>query len=108
VVSVLRNRWPPGFYLKSVRSGENDVLAEGLTVPPSGTVQVEILVASDTGRVACTVAHKDGRPASGATVVLLPEARLRGRRERSKTGTTDQYGKLELKSVPPNAYRLFA
>jgi hypothetical protein len=97
-----------GTYVKSIRAGDTDVLNDGLTIGPGGTVQFEITVASDAGKVEGTVTDKSDQPGLGATVVLVPEPKLRARSDLFKTATTDQYGNFEFASVAPGEYKVFA
>jgi hypothetical protein len=99
---------PKGYYVKSARCGERDVLAERLSVPSSGTVPVDVMLASDGGRVEGAVTDREGRTAAGATVVLVPDPPLRARADRFRSVTTDQYGHYGFEAVPPGEYTLFA
>ena len=91
-----------------MRSGEIDVLVDGLAVPSTGVVPVEIVTALASGVVDGNVLDHDEHPVVGATVVLVPEPNLRARADRFRKSTTDQYGQFELRSVPPGDYKLFA
>lgn len=95
-------------YIKSMRWGQTDVLAEGLDVPVSGQVSLEIVIASDVGTVEGSVLDADEHAVVGAAVALVPEPKLRGRADRFQTTTTDQYGHFELRDVPPGDYKVFA
>jgi len=90
-----------GFYAKSIRQGELDILDAGLTIDQPGTVAVEITLASDLGKL-------DGgvQASSFATVVLIPSKR--NRTDLFKQTATDQYGRYEFNFVPPGDYKLFA
>jgi hypothetical protein len=77
------------------------VLNNGLVVAQGATVQLEITVAADAGKV-------EGTAAPGATVVLIPELKLRARNDLFKTATTDQTGHFEFTSVTPGEYKVFA
>jgi hypothetical protein len=98
----------PGFYVKSIRAGETDVLSEGLTVPQGGTVSLEILLGAGGGRIEGGIFDKDEQPVSSATVVLAPNAGLRGRADLFRAATTNQYGGYEFRFVPPGDYKLFS
>ena len=97
---------PPGFYVKSIRSGEADVLADGLTVTASGAATLEVVIAPDAGDVQGGVSDKDQQPVAGATIVLAPAQRTR--MDLFKTTTSDQNGHYELGSISPGDYKLFA
>jgi len=95
-------------YVKSIRSGDNDVLNDGLTISQGANVRFEITLAVDAGKVEGTVTGKDDQPGVGATVVLVPETRFRTRSDLFQSVTTDQYGRFEFNMVPPGEYKVFA
>jgi len=96
------------FEIRSIRAGDQDVLSDGLTIAGPGEISLDVVLAADRGRVEGVVRDKDEKPVEGAVVVLVPELKLRARRDRFFTSQTDQYGRYELKSVPPGEYRIFA
>lgn len=95
-----------GFYVKSIRSRETDVQADGLTVTGPETIDIEVVLASDGGAVEGVVLDKDQHPVPGATIVLAPAQRPR--MDLFKTTTTDQNGRYEFTSIAPGDYKLFA
>lgn len=95
-------------YVKAMRSDQTDVLKDGLTISRPGVAALEITVSTDGGMVQGSVLDKEERPAVGATVVLVPEARFRSRGDLFKTSSTDQDGRYEWKAIPPGDYKLFA
>jgi len=101
-------RLPENTYVKSIRSGDNDVLNDGLTISQGANVRFEITLAVDAGKVEGTVTGKDDQPGVGATVVLVPETRFRTRSDLFQSVTTDQYGRFEFNMVPPGEYKVFA
>lgn len=103
-----RGGLPGDYYLKSARLAGDDVLEEGLTV--SGPVRgaLELVLSPAGGRIEGAVLTADGKPFSGARVVLVPDERRRKRTDLFKTTTTDQYGRFTLRGIPPGEYKLFA
>ena len=97
-----------GTYVKSIRAGETEILNDGLTVGQGASVQLVITLAADPGKVEGTVTGKDDQPAAGATVVLVPESRLRARSDLFKMAATDQFGHFEFTAAPPGEYKVFA
>jgi hypothetical protein len=93
-------------YVKSVRAGEIDVLSDGLTVTGAGTVEIEIVMASDGGGAQGVVLDKDQQPVAGATILLAPDRR--SRQDLFKSTTSDQNGHYEFTDVTPGDYKLFA
>jgi len=97
-----------GLFLKSAQYGGADVLTTGLHVegPPSGIL--DIVMADGAGTLTGTVLDDQGKPASVVTVVLVPELRLRGRRDLYKTVTTDLAGNFEVSGIAPGQYKAFS
>jgi Polysaccharide lyase family 4, domain II len=54
------------------------------------------------------VLNGEQQAAPGATVVLVPEPKLRDRQDAYKTATSDQNGRFSLKNIGPGDYKLFA
>jgi 5-hydroxyisourate hydrolase-like protein (transthyretin family) len=100
---------PAGAYLKSVRSEQTDVLANGLNteVPPA---PLEVLISPNAAQVTGTVQNHDtGNPAPGATVVLVPQEKERKEQQSYfKTVSSDQNGGFTFKDVVPGEYKVFA
>jgi len=99
---------PRTFYQKSIRCGDVDVLRNGLAIAEGATANIEVVLASDFGSVSGTVLDKDGQPAAGATVLLVPDASQRRRDNDNPSTSADQNGRFEQKAVPPGDYKLFA
>jgi protocatechuate 3,4-dioxygenase beta subunit len=101
---------PDGFYVKSIKSGETDVLAAGLDVTRGAPQPVEVLVSPHAGLISGVVQNSStGQPAPGATVVLVPQEKERLQQQQYyKTVTTDQNGSYTLKSLTPGEYKAFA
>jgi hypothetical protein len=98
------SRIPPGCYLKAVTYGGVDALAKGVNIgEAAGTL--EVLLSPNGGSVDGTVTGDDEKPAIGATVVLVPEAK---RPDLYKTGTSDQNGRFTIRGVAPGSYQLYA
>jgi protocatechuate 3,4-dioxygenase beta subunit len=95
-------------YLKSAQYGGADVLTTGLHIegPPSGLL--DITMADGAGSLSGAVLDDQKKPASGVTVVLVPEPRLRGRSDLYKTAMTDAAGKFDISGITPGRYRVFS
>jgi Carboxypeptidase regulatory-like domain len=97
------------FYVKSIRSGSQDILRSGFTAAPSERIDLDVLLGSDGGSVEGVVSDSDDKPVTGATVVLIPnDTVLRTRFDFTRDVVTDQAGHFELKSIAPGRYKLFA
>jgi hypothetical protein len=95
-----------GLYVKSIRSGETDVLADGLTVMGGGAIDIEIVLASDGAAVEGVALDKNQQPLPGATILLAPARR--SRMDLYHSATADQNGRYEFTAVAPGDYKLFA
>ncbi|MGH9775569.1 MAG: carboxypeptidase regulatory-like domain-containing protein [Candidatus Acidiferrales bacterium] len=96
-------------YTKSARFGSLDVLSNELSVGSgSSSSTLEIVYSANTATVNGSVTKDDGLPATGATVVLVPEKSFRNRAELFQNAATDQYGRFVFRGVPPGKYSAFA
>ncbi|HVW07679.1 MAG TPA: carboxypeptidase-like regulatory domain-containing protein [Bryobacteraceae bacterium] len=96
-------------YIKSIRSGNQDLLRSGLTVNGGDHLDLEVVLGSDGGRVDGAVSDADGKPVPAAMVVLIPnDPALRSRLDYTPSTTTTQAGHYEIKAIAPGDYKLFA
>lgn len=95
-------------YIKDVHYGPSSALDEGFTVVRGAPANLEITVSSRGARVQGSVADADGLPAAGVQVVLVPEESRRTIHRLYKSETTDQYGRFDLRGIPPGNYKLFS
>ncbi len=96
---------PEGYYVKSARLGDKDVLDSGIDAARGVTGTLEVVLSSG-GQVEGVVLNAEDQPATGAAVVLVPEQRSQWRLY--KENTTDQYGRYHIKGIAPGNYKLFA
>jgi hypothetical protein len=99
---------PEEFYLKSVRSGGSDVLAQGLTLSGGQapeTLQIEI--SRNGGTVSGTVLS-DSKPVPNALVALVPNPPNRSREDLFSFKRADLFGRFSMLGLPPGDYKLFA
>jgi len=100
---------PDGFYQKSVRSGDDEVLASGLDLSKGPGGPIEIVLSPNAGQAEGVLQNDKQQPATGATVVMVPqEKERRDQMSYYKTVTTDQYGRFTLKNLDPGEYKVFA
>lgn len=110
VYGILVGGLPDGFYTKSIRVGDAEVMYSGIDLTSGASGPVEILVSPSAGLVSGVAQNrKTGKPAANATVVLVPQEK-----ERLEIfafyqqATTDQSGRFKLKSVAPGEYKVYA
>jgi hypothetical protein len=98
-----------GAYLKSAMWGDQDLLENGLDLTQGITGGTLRLVMSMNGaEVAGSVQRSDGKAASGAMVVLIPEEQYRQDINRFQTANTDQGGGFRMRGLRPGKYKLAA
>ena len=69
-------------------------------------ISIDVVLASDGGRVQGVVRDKNQQPVSGATILLAPERRSRA--NLLKTAASDQNGHYEFVAIAAGNYKLFA
>jgi len=100
---------PDGYYVKSMRAGDQDVLDSGLDVTSGAIGPLIVTVAPGAGDIEGTAQNDKQEPAAGASVVLIPsDAKRRGRRDAYYTATTGQGGRFTVKGIDPGDYKLYA
>ncbi len=99
---------PEGFYLKSIRFGDREVLETGLDLTNGGGGALDVVLSAGGGSIEGIVTGPKQQSAAGATVVLIPEQSRREQRYRFKTATADQAGRFKLTSIAPGDYKVFA
>jgi protocatechuate 3,4-dioxygenase beta subunit len=101
---------PQGFYLKSIKSGDTDVLASGLDLTNAAPGDLEVVLSSNAAQVAGLVQDpQTTQPVAGATVVLIPQDKERRDQQRDyRVTTTDQSGGFNLMSLVPGDYQIYA
>jgi hypothetical protein len=105
IVSV--NEKSDDSYLKSVRSGGEELLYTGVNVAKV-KAPIEIVISSRGARLEGAVAGEDGKAVQGAMVIAVPEKPVRARRGSAGTTSTDQNGRFLLRGLRPGNYQLYA
>jgi len=100
---------PSGFYLKSVRSDQTDVLANGLNTE-AASAPLDVVLRAGAAQVAGTVQNPNtSAPSPGATVVLIPQDNARKDQQTYyRQAGADQNGAFTFKDLPPGEYKLYA
>jgi hypothetical protein len=99
---------PQNFYVKSIRMGDVDGIDAGLDLTRGSAGALDIVVSPNGGQVEGTVADPKGQLASGATVVLVPDAPRREQSALFKVAKTDASGHFSIQGITPGDYKLFA
>jgi hypothetical protein len=102
------SRMPSGYYLKSARWGDRDVL-EGMDVPPGGAGTLDLVLSKGAPTVRGVVRDDKGAPVAGATVVMVPqEPTRRGNQRKYWSQTAGRDGSFTRTEIPPGEYKLYA
>lgn len=100
---------PEGFYLKAAVAGGRDSLIAGLDLSRGPGGPVDLLLAPNAGMAAGVVQDDKRQPASGATVVLIPqEPERRDLPQFYRTAIADDSGAFSLRNLDPGQYKAFA
>jgi hypothetical protein len=95
-------------YLKSIRWGRTDVLADGLHTWGGAQGTLELVISLAGAEVEGTVRDVTRQPAGGVMVVALPDGSNRGRRDLYRRATTDNSGHFVLRGLAPGDYSFYA
>ena len=99
---------PAHAYLKEVRIGNQDRLALGLPGSAAdASAPLQVIIGAKAGTVAGRVYTPDGRPATGATVTLVPDS-APSHPQWYRTSSANEYGIFEIGGAAPGAYTAFA
>lgn len=106
---VTMARLPDGYYLKSARHGEVDLLADTFDLSTADNAALELVLSPKAAQVQGKVVDAKGLPANAATVVLIPVSEeKRKRQDLWSRVQTDQTGGFSFKSRAPGEYYLLA
>jgi len=100
---------PDGYYVKSIRMGDEDVLDAGLNLSDGAGAPISIVLSPGAAQIEGIVQNGKRQGATGALVVLIPrDDKRRDQMQHYRTTTSDQYDRFVLRNVHPGAYKLFA
>lgn len=97
-----------GWYMKSARTGPDNILDNGLQVEKGqGRHTIEVVVSNSSAELDGSVTQ-DGRAMIGARVRLIPDPETAYNRVRARTTTTDQTGRFAFSGIAPGPYKVLA
>jgi hypothetical protein len=100
---------PEGFYLKSVRMGQQDVTETGVDFTQGGVAgELTVVLNPNGGQIDGNVQNDKGQSAGSAMVTLIPDEQHRAISWLYKTASTDQNGHFAMKGVRPGKYTIYA
>jgi hypothetical protein len=95
----------PGFYVKSLKFGKEDVLGKPFKFD-GGDASFEVVLKAGIQTITGSVTDSQSKPVSGIAVVLIPAQREKVGLIR--TTNTDQNGKFTMTNLAPGEYNLFS
>ena len=99
---------PPNLYVADVRQGGLSVFDSGFDVGRDSPPPIEIMLKSGARTVEGMVRDASGKPAMGATAVLVPSRERRQNRALYYTAKTDATGHFKIQGVAPGIYSLLS
>jgi hypothetical protein len=99
---------PQDMYMKAARYGDDDVLEQPLTPKRPVTIPLQVLLASDGGRIQAAAFTAKGELYPDAHFVLVPDGARRHRRDQYRVATSGDDGQAVFRGIPPGNYKLFA
>ena len=99
---------PEGFYLKSARAGDADLIDKAADFGTLQGAAVEIVISPKGGLVEGSVKDEKGDPVTNGIVVLIPETSKRVNHALFDQASLDQYGHYKMKGITPGTYSLYA
>jgi Polysaccharide lyase family 4, domain II len=99
---------PPNLYVADVRQGGLSVFDSGFDVGRDSPPPIEIMLKSGARTVEGLVRDASGKPAMGATAVLVPSRERRQNRALYYTAKTDATGHFKIQGVAPGIYSLLS
>jgi 5-hydroxyisourate hydrolase-like protein (transthyretin family) len=95
------------YFVKAVNLGGKDIADSGLAVG-GATYSLDIVVSASGATVEGVAVDDKDKPASDVEVILIPDAKRRGRNDLYQQATTDRLGHFSLRGVNPGEYQVFA
>jgi protocatechuate 3,4-dioxygenase beta subunit len=99
---------PAGAWLKSIRSGDREILDADLEAVSGTSVSLQIILGQGGGTVSGVVQNEKGDPVPTSQITLLPDPLREGRFDLFRRTSADQHGHFTLTGIPPGEYKLWA
>jgi hypothetical protein len=100
-------RSAPGYYVKSIRLGDQDLLHERLRLQGQPQDVLTIVIGTRPAVLQGRVLDDRQQPSTGSTVVLVHDDELRYHVQERFT-TSDASGRFEFENLAPGNYKVFA
>jgi hypothetical protein len=99
---------PSDLYIADVRQLGRSIFDTGFAIGRDNPAPLEVLLVSGARTVEGTIRDAAGKPAGGATAVLIPPKERRQNRARYYTAKADASGHFRILGVAPGVYSLFS
>ncbi len=101
--------YKPDTYVKAIRAGDQDITDQPLDTSQGVPSSLEITLSANSPEVTGSVKNEDGKPVTGASVLLIPTDESR-REQWGNYGqsTTDQNGNFRIRNTRPGEYKALA
>jgi protocatechuate 3,4-dioxygenase beta subunit len=96
----------PGYFLKSVTYGGEDILNKPFKFSGSGSEKLEVTLHAGAPQLGGTVTDAKSQPVAGIPVYLVPGNR--SRTDLFRSTLTDQSGRFTLANLSPGEYKVFS
>ena len=97
---------PEGFYVKSIRMGDMDVLGRAFT--PVAGARIDIVLSNAGGSIRGVVEDKEHRPVRGCDVIVAPDPARPDQAHLYRVATSDDKGEFSVSGIAPGNYRVYA
>ena len=99
---------PEDYYVKSVRTANQDAMRSGFTSQGGFSDPLSIVLSSGGGRIDGVVANSKGEPASGAHVLVAIEGAGNAPASFNRQSIANQNGRFSIRGLAPGSYQLIA
>ena len=95
-------------YVKSIRLGNADLLADGLHLWGPTQASLEIVIGLNGAQVEGTTVDNRREPAANITIAAVPDGSNKGRTDLYRTTTSDRRGRFAMEGLAPGDYTFYA
>jgi len=94
------------YFVKAVNLGGKDI-ADSVVTVGGASYSLDIVVSAKGSTLEGVVVDDKDKPASDVTVICIPDAKRRERRDLYQQDATDHRGEFRLRGLNPGEYRVF-
>jgi len=95
------------YFVKAVNLGGKDVGDSGFAVA-GGSYSLDLIVSAKGAAIEGVVVDAKNQPVPDATIIAVPDAKRRGRKDLYQQDTTDQHGHFRVHGLNPGDYSVLA